>query len=145
MAYGNRLHLQTIISWLLNKLHKCLTLTTVLAKNVRIFWGKKAGKWTISKKNDMTERARGLGKKQTREEIRKQNRMTTLRYQTGARPNSKHWFMTSFLGGRCQKVVLGVWGQTSHSRPPLGLELKNIFKNNNIMYVEMSTCKIVLE
>ena len=23
--------------------------------------------------------------------------------------NSKHWFMTSFLGGRCRKAVLGVW------------------------------------
>ena len=125
MATDCTYHLQTIISWLLNKLHKYLSLTTVLAKNVRIFWGKKAGEWTISKKNDMTERARGLGKKQnknTREEIRKQNRMSTLRYQTGARPNSKHWFMTFFLGGRYQKAVLGVWGQTSHSWPPLGLE-----------------------
>jgi len=24
-------------------------------------------------------------------------------------PNSKHWFTTSFLGGRCRKAMLGVW------------------------------------
>ena len=25
------------------------------------------------------------------------------------KPNSKHWFTTSFLGGRCRTAVLGVW------------------------------------
>ena len=31
------------------------------------------------------------------------------------RPNSKHWFTTSFLGGRCQKAMLGVCRPPSRS------------------------------
>ena len=27
----------------------------------------------------------------------------------GPTPDSKHWFTTSFLGGRCRKAMLGVW------------------------------------
>ena len=31
--------------------------------------------------------------------------------------NSKHWFTTSFLGGRCRKVMLGVWDKQSVDSP----------------------------
>ena len=34
---------------------------------------------------------------------------------SGDHPNSKHWFTTSFLGGRCRKAVLGVWGSHTHT------------------------------
>jgi len=42
---------------------------------------KKSGEWAISRKNDKTERVRGLGRK-VREEIGKRNQMTAIRLQT---------------------------------------------------------------
>ena len=56
---------------------------TLNEKYLRVFWKKKSGEWTRSRKNDKTERARGVGKKQTREAIGKGNQMTALRFQTG--------------------------------------------------------------
>ena len=38
---------------------------------LRVFWGKKSGEWTISRKNDKTERARGLGRKKNKRGDRK--------------------------------------------------------------------------
>ena len=34
--------------------------------------------------------------------------LNTAQRQTGSSPNSKHWFTTSLLGGRCLKAQLGV-------------------------------------
>ena len=31
-------------------------------------------------------------------------------FWTMNRPNSKHWFIYIYLGGRCRKPMLGVWG-----------------------------------
>ena len=36
-----------------------------------------------------------------------------------AEPNSKHWFTTPFLGGRCRNAMFGVWGWTQ--TPSTGL------------------------
>ena len=41
----------------------------------------------IKRKNDKTDRARGLGKK-TRQETEKGNQMTALRFQTGGEPQT---------------------------------------------------------
>ena len=35
------------------------------------------------------------------------------------RTNSKHWFATSFLGGRCRKAMHGVWSSTQTFRRAL--------------------------
>ena len=42
-------------------------------------------------------------------------------------PNSKHWFTTSFLQGRCRKAMLGVYGQCRviASLNKVGAELQN--------------------
>ena len=41
--------------------------------------------------------------------------------------NSKHWFTTSFLQGRCRKAMLGVYGQCRviASLNKVGAELQN--------------------
>ena len=72
-------------------IQKSLTLND---KYLRLFWKKKSGEWTISRKNDKTERARGLGRKKTRE-IGKGNQMTALRFQTRGR----HQTSTASLPG----------------------------------------------
>ena len=36
-------------------------------------------------------------------------------HTTSSVANSKHWFTTSFLGGRCRKAVLGVWLSGPHT------------------------------
>ena len=58
-------------------------------KNIWVFWKKKSEKWTISRKNCKTERARSLGRKKEKSAIRKGNQMTALKFQTG------EWHQTS--------------------------------------------------
>jgi len=49
--------------------------------------------------------------------------LATLDTREGSRtrvpPNSKHWFTTSFLGGRCRKAILGVCVPPSPTRVTL--------------------------
>ena len=59
-------YLQTIIPQLFNKSHtknKQTNKLTLNEKCLKIFWRKKSGEWTISRKNNKTKIARGPGRK----------------------------------------------------------------------------------
>ena len=69
-------------------------------------------------------------------------RMSTLQTATAIGPNSKHWFTTSFPGGRCRKAMLGVCNRScgittraaslvqSSSRDLLALSQRNLLTVN---------------
>ena len=84
MPYGSKLHIPPTNYHLLAAQQepykkKSLTLNE---KYLRVFWKKSQENGPEAEKNDKTERARGLGRKNKRGD-RKGNQMTALRFQTG--------------------------------------------------------------
>ena len=57
---------------------------TLYEKYLKVFWKKKSGEWTISRKMTRQKEQEDQAEK-TREDIGKGNQMTALRFQTGGR------------------------------------------------------------
>ena len=99
MPYGSKLHILPTNYHLLGAQQDYAKQCIYEGGKSRIFSRKKSGEWTISRKEDKTERATGLARN-TRQETCKENRVTALRFQTGA------WHQTSLAS------LLGRWWWT---------------------------------